>query len=368
MDRIHFKCHPFHLQDIASHFPPSTMNALSGILVFSLLSGVAAQTGTLLELYNSQKTANDALYAAQVMTTRKGEVVWGATGAFGERVKNPSDAMRIDTPVRVSSVAELLVVATALSISRIRENVDSQVPSSYMPNGLALKNPRDASNSKISYAMLMQHTSSLIDRASYADALVRPTCTYSTGTCTGVSTDVTFASWVETTFATAGATTINSNVFSDATPGTVQYSHLNTALLAYIVQGLIADGNATLSVPGSSVGALVYERILQPSGMASSFYSELQGTIARTTDGALSAMYNAIMYEYTSTTTATVVTFVHPNRPADVQLYSTPGDMLKLAAQILDSSDTYGIYYRVFQNAFALDLLDPRGSRYGPSF
>eukprot|EP01061_Rhynchopus_euleeides_P013027 TRINITY_DN22856_c0_g4_i1.p1 TRINITY_DN22856_c0_g4~~TRINITY_DN22856_c0_g4_i1.p1 ORF type:complete len:511 (+),score=181.49 TRINITY_DN22856_c0_g4_i1:46-1578(+) len=302
-------------------------------LALLLLQGATAQTGTLSALFAEQQ-ADSTLYAAQVMTTLKGEVVWGATGAYGQRDITTQDAMRIDSEVRIGGIAELVVVAAALTVPTIREGLALEVPSKYMPSNLPARNP---DNIAITYEMLMKHTSSLVDRAEYGSRLATTSCDVKLGTCSPAQGEQ-FVAWVESTFADSGTKQIAANLFSGAPPGSaVAYAHINTALLAYVMHRMVMDDHIKVASTSNDVAAYIYEQVIQPSGMASTFYSEVSAALPKRGNDAMSAVLMSMMYEYSQSKSITWLT--HPNLPADVHLYSTPGDLIRLAAQLLDPSD-----------------------------
>eukprot|EP01062_Namystynia_karyoxenos_P062703 TRINITY_DN55580_c0_g1_i1.p1 TRINITY_DN55580_c0_g1~~TRINITY_DN55580_c0_g1_i1.p1 ORF type:complete len:584 (+),score=237.39 TRINITY_DN55580_c0_g1_i1:101-1753(+) len=300
------------------------------------------------QLFENQQRQNSALYGAAVVTLLPGlsapsEVSWRTSGAFGlSSLSSPTRAFSLDTPTRIGSVSELMVVAAALTMTNtIANNLDQPVNPQYMPNSLPLKNP-SYSTQDITYRMLMQHTSSLADTG-YANYIRRPSCSAS-GECGGESAE-TFRTFVEQTFApvTLGSQTLDPKIFGSQMPGadaSYRFAHVNTALLAYIMDRIIQDGAETVQSVDKSVGSYIEERILHPLGMGSTFYLSNQGQVPVLANQRLSQYENMKAREYDSTGTADA-RFVHSNYPGDVMQFSSALDIgSRLAAVLLAPAST----------------------------
>eukprot|EP00756_Hemistasia_phaeocysticola_P034329 Hpha_TRINITY_DN16516_c1_g17::TRINITY_DN16516_c1_g17_i1::g.136861::m.136861 len=300
---------------------------------------------SLRQLFENQQGSNTALYGTAVTTLLPGgttsAVSWRTSAAYGyaSTASSATRAMSLDTPVRLGAVSELLVVASALLIDSIAQNINQPVDSRYLPHdNLVLRNPAYPTQD-ITYKMLMWHTSSITEPgyASYASAT---SCTL-TGVCGGDSATE-FRTFVEAVFApsssTLGTTTFDPAVFGSQMPGAESsYSHsrLNTALLAYIIDGMVKDGSVSVSSQVQTIGSFIEEQILVPLGMASTFYLLRDGSVPKLTNQALGQYENAKVREYDSSGTADA-RYVHANYPGDVMQFSSSLDIgFRLASALL---------------------------------
>eukprot|EP01065_Artemidia_motanka_P033277 TRINITY_DN40247_c0_g1_i1.p1 TRINITY_DN40247_c0_g1~~TRINITY_DN40247_c0_g1_i1.p1 ORF type:complete len:563 (+),score=198.44 TRINITY_DN40247_c0_g1_i1:61-1689(+) len=320
-----------------------TSSQLNTELCRQLLARNISGTIVLQQLFENQQRQNSALYGTAVVTTLPGtdaltgEVSWRTSGAFGlASLSSSKRLMSLDTPVRLGGVSELLVVAAALMMPSIANNLNQAVNPQYMPNNLPLRNPSYGTQD-ITYKMLMWHTSSLIDTG-YANFIRRPTCT-TAGECGGESA-VFFRTFIEQTFApvTLGSQTLDPRIFGSQMPGaesSFQYAHINIALLAYVMDGMIRDGSETVQSLDKTVGSFIEERILHPLGMGSTFYLAQSGQVPLLTNQRLSQLENMKVREYDSSGTADA-RFVHSNYPADVMQFSSALDLgMRLAGALL---------------------------------
>eukprot|EP01063_Lacrimia_lanifica_P042040 TRINITY_DN9972_c0_g1_i1.p2 TRINITY_DN9972_c0_g1~~TRINITY_DN9972_c0_g1_i1.p2 ORF type:complete len:522 (+),score=194.27 TRINITY_DN9972_c0_g1_i1:66-1631(+) len=312
---------------------------MRAMLLTCFAATAAAQTtsvGTLEALYDAQTKKNPSLVATTVLTALKGKTQLSNSRAFGARSSTTSAAsaeMALDTEVRIGSMAEMLVVAAALTVPEIAQTPNAQIPTEYLPNKV---------DEVISYQSLMQHTSGLIDpqgtASDYNSKLEEPQCNWVTGECVDNSFGQAdwFATWMKNTFAVTTAGKLSRTLRDPEQTGEYRFAHLNTALLAYVLDQMVIQMEITVKNSAKGVAALIYEAVIQPLGMSNTFYQDLRTIVPLRGNEALSATLSSMLYEYEG---SKQITMTHPNGYADVMLFSNTFDIMRFANGLLATKE-----------------------------
>eukprot|EP01060_Flectonema_neradi_P012051 TRINITY_DN1897_c0_g1_i1.p1 TRINITY_DN1897_c0_g1~~TRINITY_DN1897_c0_g1_i1.p1 ORF type:complete len:522 (+),score=114.17 TRINITY_DN1897_c0_g1_i1:44-1567(+) len=301
---------------------------LSKVLLTAMVTMVSGQ-GNIGNLYTTLSSDGN-MYAMSMMSVVQGNMNQSFSYAAGDRSLTPSDSMSTTSPMRAGGLAEMLVVAAALKMNVISQSLTSQVPKEYIPNELDLRNPN--SNTKvISYQMLMQHTSSLSDNSFSYGSIDTPTCTQSTGQCSGAASQE-FRPWMEEKFVQNGNELAASLFQSNTEPGTYTYAKINIALLVFIMDKIIEADTNLVSSTTKNAQQYIIEQIIVPLGMSSTFWLNRDGTIPTSGNNALSPYLYSMVREYEGTSD---YYGTHPNNPADFMMWTTVHDMIKFANAVL---------------------------------
>lgn len=257
----------------------------------------------------------------------------GMAGAQRDRLFTP------DSCVSMNTMGELLVAyagAQLLADTRFAASLDDVIDTTLSPAGLTLQ----ANGQRLTYKMLLTHTSTITDALFGSFSTTAPNAV---GTLTN---------FVESYFVTTGGQ-LNTAVFAGGTaaPGTANaYSpaRANIALMAYILERVIV----TRSVEQGTLQRYIFEKVLKPFKMSSTFFLKSDGRYPVVTavpvfsttydpDFTLSSNYNSYFTQCAADELAART--LHPAWPADFMGITTLRDMAKLARALVIESSTIGV-------------------------
>ena len=317
------------------HFP-------SSVIVFCLVAVCCsgADLNLLIAEIQKQHTLDGGIYASAVQTVSTNGFENKATAALGLANVAEAEPMRTDSPMRLGHVGELLlaVVTQHLITLNFLPQADSSIPPRLLPAGQSFTHPNFLGQ-PLTLRQLMTHTSGLQDTSRFNQAPFQQTAGtgntiqdlrtateayFLTTTSTGrqVATDV---------WAVSRQPGLNSSFF---------YAKSNVALLAYIVQSIIAERPGLVRGP-QTVGGLIQEFVLGPLGMINTYFILPDGSLPAVQTGLAQLSGKKVQERASGGGVATNLP-VHAMYVADHMLVTSASDLVKLLnALFVDQTSTF---------------------------
>ena len=315
--------------------------AVVALLLAAAVVGIGGQevaSGVIMELMLKTILARDASLIGLGTLT---EIASAGSGAsFLNRAKGfaGADRDRMFTPescVSMNTMSELLVSYAAIKLQRdtsFASSLDDDIDTTLAPAGLTLQN----NNQRLSYKMLLTHTSTITDGLFGASIAASP------------NTVGSLTNFVESYFVTTGGQ-LNTAVFATGEPGTANVfrpARANTALMAYILERVIT----TRGLSAGNLKQYINDEILVPFGMSSTFFLTTDGSAPGVTPPpfyattlTLDLTSSAVYADYFTGCMADSLSSarqIHPAWPADFMGVTTLTDIARLArALFMDTNN-----------------------------
>ena len=317
--------------------PHQISSMIRVLAIFMMLAATVTHCSTLTQgdtpalMFSRLQAVDGSLTAAATMTlTKTGSVMWPLSQVYGQAGPSRNKKMSFDSCFAMHSMSEILVSYAAVKLlqdTNFATSLDDAIATAFSPSGLTMQNPNN--QKAISYKMLMTHTSTIRDVNFGAATLATP------------NTVGTLAAFIDNYFVTTGGQLVSSVFVANKEPGTASaynFAKVNIALLAYILERIIANNNLGYA----SLKHYIAQEVLTPFGMSSTFFLQPDGSApgivaAPDFSGSFTAAATGSSSAYASyfqgcivdqTTVSTVL--IHPAYPADFMAYTTVSDLMAL--------------------------------------
>ncbi|ESL07979.1 hypothetical protein TRSC58_04326 [Trypanosoma rangeli SC58] len=275
--------------------------------------------------FDAIRKADAGIFAGAVVTWDKNGIDAGATMALGSRaVVGKTIPMTPATSFRTNALSELFVdmaVANLESTNVLPFLRKQTIPPEFLPppyNTTAFQNPLFPA-ALVSLDTLLLHTSSLTEAGFGSGAAQTP------------ATVVENTAFVESVFSKAQ----NGGLWGTVEPGlgsSYCHSRLNTALVTYILDKVLAARN-----PPISVATFIQNTFISPMGLSETFLLDHEGNVsapAYPSGSAVSLAGRAVQDVAADGRGVSPSVTIHAAYTADYMYYTTTIDLAKLAYEL----------------------------------
>ena len=314
-----------------------TIVLLLACVAWADVSYVSKYTGDLGQLMFTTLARDGSIIGATSMTLDgTGSINWAASAAYqsDNSPSPPAKLVSLDSCMAMNTMGELLVVMAAHrlhdAVPSFANTFDDPIDRSLTPRGVNLT----INNVRITFKMLMQHTSTIMD----------------IGWAGSANKAGDFKTFVENYFVVANTVILSQGVFTGKKPGAPEsylFARANIALLAYVLGQVITINNPINGVSYLSLQDYITQTMLNPMGCANTFFLNADGTAPGiTSEPAFSGTFTSIPYSqstsYASYYQGCIIDqlggapLLHPAYWSDYMGYTTAADLTRLV---------YGMFY-----------------------